>query len=486
MRALFVTSGPTYGREHWPVLQHFAEQDVVVHVLVGWRGVTSDEYAARCVASGMTVHRVPDALVHGDELLDRGDDADAIAPIGQAELAGAEPQSTSALRRRAGLLLYTGTSFAGQLRTMLAARRFTARLVARVDPNVILGCPTRACGTFDEGIARQASKRRIPYCCIPMSPYVGEYDTVRAKFANIRSGMLPLAGLDARTSRRRRALARAFPRWIREQDGIRIFSWDPKRMVAAKLVGLIARNPWSQPAEAYDVCYVESPFAETFLLAGGYPPAKIVIAGKPLLDGVFARLGDPEHEAALYSYLELPEREPFILFNVEAAFEGGYASRSEHWERFTGLMEGVARTGLPVVLSLHPLCDPRNYRHAESKYGFKLAERYRIAELYPYCGVSVSFPCSTNTLAAPFERPLVIYDWYGMTRDDYPRADDFRLPGALLAYDVEELVRQISAVVPRPPFGRESAIGEPGTACATIYADVQRRVARRRRSALHG
>jgi len=476
MRALFVTSIVHYGREHWPVLRHFAERGAEVHVLVGWRGPTSEEFAARCAASGMTVHRVPGALAYEDKLRERGHDADAIDPSGAAGLPDAERRASSSLRRRVGLWVYTVASFFGLLRTILAARRFTAHLVAQIDPDVILGGPNRACGTFDEGIARQASRRRIPYCCIPMSPYLGEYNAVEARFSNVRFGMLQLSGLDARISRRRRALARAFPLWTREQDGVRIFSWDPKRMLAARLAGLIAENPWRQPADAYDVCYAESAFAEEMLVAGGYPPEKIVVAGKPMLDGVYAHLGDREHEAALYGYLELRDGEPFILLNVEPSFEHEYASWGEHWERFTGLMEGVARTGLPVVLSLHPLCDPRNYRYVEAAYGFKLSERYKIAELYPYCGVSVSFPCSTNLLAAPFGRPLVIYDWYGMTRDDYPRVDVHRLPGALLAYDVEEVVRQIGAVTPPPPFGREDTIREPGPACATIYADVERRL----------
>lgn len=485
MRALFVTSIVHYAREHWPVLEYFKERGDAVHVLVGWRGPTSDEFAARCAAAGMTVHRVPRPLAYEDAPPERDQGADAGDPSAAAGLSGPERRASAPLRRRVGLLVATVTSFFGQLRTCLAARRLTAQLVSQIDPDVIVGGANLACGTFDEGIARQAVRRRIPYCCIPMSPYLGEHNAIHARFGNIRSGMLRLSGLDARTSSLRRALARAFPLWTREQDGIVIFTFHPKRMLAAKLAGIIAKNPWRQPADAYDVCYAESAFAEKMLLAGSYPREKIVVAGKPLLDGVYARLGDHEHEAALYEYLELRDGTPFILFNVEPSFEHRYASWSEHWQRFKELMEGVGRTGLPVVLSLHPLCDPRDYRFVESEYGFKLSERYKIVELYPYCGVSISFPCSTNLLAAPFERPLVIYDWYGLTHEDYPRVDIFRLPGALLAYDVEELIRQISAVVRRPPFGRESAIGEPGTACATIYADVQRRVARRRRSALH-
>ena len=97
----------------------------------------------------------------------------------------------------------------------------------------------------------------------------------------------------------------------------------------------------------------------------------------------------------------------------------------------------VSGHGVPVVLSLHPLCDAARYDFAEDKYGVFICRDYKIHELYPFCAFSISFPCSTNLLASMFKKPLVIYDFFGLTNTNADSALMHALPGACIAVDIQ-------------------------------------------------
>lgn len=453
-RALFVCSVYQFSRETFPVLEALAREGFDVHVLVGWSGETSEEYAERCRSAGFAVHRPPARLRYGDP------HADAAAPDDDAGR-----WHVSSHERR----------FSPPLAISREVKRFARRLLAEVEPSLVLGGPYVSCGTFDQGIARAAGRRRVPYCCLSVSPYLGERNCVHARFSFLSRGLIPEAWHTDR-SLLTRAVARLFPGWSRTQDGVGLFPWNPVSMLAARLTGLLDPNPWQQPSDLYDVCFVESDFSRDMLVGSGYPPEKVVVAGKPLLDEVFAGVGDRGWVERLYRSLRLEPGAPYLLCNVEPGHEHRYVEWDEHWQRFRTVMGALARIGADVVLSLHPLCEPSHYRFVEDEYGFRLCEDYKITELYPFCSVSVSFPCSTNLLAPVFRKPLVVYDFLGETREDSPRAPLYRLPGAWFAYDGEELERAVrQALEQAEPPGAATSPEAAGGASERIARHVVER-----------
>jgi hypothetical protein len=249
-------------------------------------------------------------------------------------------------------------------------------------------------------------------------------------------------------------------------------------MLAALLTGLMPSNPWQQPSADYDVCFVESDFSKQLLLESEYQEEKIVVSGKPLLDAVLRNLDDRDHVARMYRHLDLPIDSPFILCNVEPTFEHDYSTWEDHWRRFRELMNCLHKTGVNVVLSLHPWCDPRNYRFVREEYGFSLSEDYKIVELFPYCALTVSFPCSTNTTAARLGVPLVIYDWLGATREETAGSERYRLPGAHLAYTFADVTKAVNELAREPDFGRprHQRLVASRPASETIQAEIERRL----------
>lgn len=429
-RVLFVFSIFHYYREMLPVAEYYRWQGYEVHVLIGYSGATAQEASQRCHSAGFYVSHAPPELRYGDHLADHN---------GDRNRCGSED-------RRKGSLIGSARMFLGLVRRNIWTRRYTERLISEIVPDLIFGGPFHSCGALDDGIARACWRRRIPFCCLPVSPYLGERNSIEARFSNLASGMLS-SDLEVDHSPLNRLVAWLFPGWTRKRNGKTIFMFNPLTMVATNMIGLLPQNPWQKPSELYDVVFVDSEFSRDMLVEGRYDPNKVAVVGSPLLDGVFKNLGNDEYAAELYRSLGLRSWTPFVLYNVEPSAEHRYSSWDDHWRRFTDMMNALRSTNVPVVLSLHPLCDPSRYRFVEDSYGFRIAQQYKIAELYPYCAVSVSFPCSTNMLSLVFQKPLVIYDFFGHTRPGGPREKLFRQPGALCAYEAREVAKFVSDVM---------------------------------------
>jgi hypothetical protein len=462
--ALFVFSIFHYWKEMHPVAREFAANGWRVHVLIGWSGPTAAAVATECRALGIATSEVPAPLNFGDHL------AAAAVAAGEAPQPR-QPRFPAFMQP----WLHTPRRFVDALRAFrraAAAKRYARDLLDRVAPDVVFGGPWQAAGSFDNGFAFWCSRRRLPYCCLSFSPYLGEPNNIGGRFSHLADGM---AGPSIRSDYDwiNKLIARALPRWTRTRDGITIFYWDPLQTLAARLHGLVERNIWQRPSERYDVVFVFSEFSRRMLLDAGYPPGKIVVAGMPLLDAITARFADRDHREALFRSLGLSVDEPFILYNVEPGLEHSYVPAAVHWERFHAHMEVLRNVGLKVVLSLHPLCRKEDYRFAEANPGFKVVDSPSIHELYPYCRLVVSHCCSTNLLAPEFGKPLIILDHAGMTHEGAPRAALFRIPGALYAYSAADLTARLDEAARLPASPASAA--RPRSACARIRDTVETR-----------
>jgi hypothetical protein len=460
--ALFVCSIVHYYREMMPVAHYFRGRGWRVCIIVGWDGSSAARAAAECRAAGLELVEISPAF------LVPGEDGPAAPP---AVPAATSPAAIPLLRRIA--------MFADSVRKLTRQKRYARALIGTIAPDIVFAGPYHSPDLLHNAIAALCRTRRIPYCNLPTSAYVGERNSVLGRFLNRGLGMQGSI-IDVGYDRLNRLMARLFPAWTKTRDDVSIFMWDPLLILAARLCGVLAENVWQKPAESFDVVYVYSDFSHKMLVDSGYDPRKIVICGIPLLDAPRRLHGDTAHRTRMWRTLGIPSERGFVLFNVEPSYEHRYATYQLHWQRFHALMATMQRTGVPVVLSLHPLCQLEDYAFAEARYGVTISRDYRIFDLYPYCRLSVSFPCSTNVVAAEFGKPLVIYDFFGMTAESGPRRDLFRLPNARYGYTVEEVEREVRAALSTPPESEPSR-QPPASACGLIYQDVEKRFAFRRK-----
>jgi len=451
VRALFVVSIYNYWREVEPVVRHFVERGVRTAVVLGWRGETEDAAISALSALGVQIVRVPDAHAYPAQLPARANAPSVAAPA---------KRKPSSLARLAAL----PTRYAAQ-RAVLA---WADALFERTAPDVVLQGPYHGCGTFDQAIGAVRSRRGIPAVCYPVSAYHGRIGAIFARFSNLERGMIsPLhdAGVDPIN----RLFAALKPEWVARQGDRTVFMFDPLCLVLARLSGLgVPADVWQKPGVDFERVCVFSEFSAGLLRESGYPMDGVRIAGIPLLDPVAAAAVQPGSRAALLAELGLPPDARFVLMNVEPSAEHHYADAPTHWRNFRATVSAVRAAGLPVVLSLHPLCNPADYAFAEAEFDVRIARRHKIYDLYPYCEAVASFACSTNIVAECFGKPLVIYDYFDMASETSPRRSEFRLPGAHVCAAPEALTQALreALAVPPPPMPP----GALGGASAAIFA----------------
>jgi hypothetical protein len=472
-RVLFVASAVSYFREMAPVVWHFADQGWEVRVLLGSISPLTATVVAECVARGIRADIAPTNVSYGAEAAEPQDSA--VSQSSPSVFPAEKPTSFSlpgwvrgALRwTRLGRFLRIPSDFV----RMRRIRKFSDRYIAALKPDAVFQGAYHSVGQIDNGIARACEANHIPRYCLPNSGYVGGRIMPVGRRSHLDTGMAS-EGILVRYDWVNRLFARVFPDWTCTlRDGRQIFYWDPVFIFAAWLNGLFFERLWMKPAIDYQRVFVFSEYSAGLLRDDGYPMDKVLVAGQPLLDSVWERSADMAQQEALYRYLKLSPGTPFLLVNIEPSAEHSYCSWERHWDNFNAVMQAVAAHDMPVVLSLHPLCDAPRYEFAVEKYGIFICKDYKIHDLYPFCGISISFPCSTNLLAEIFDKPLIIFDFHGMTTADEDSTFVHALPGATLAYSGLELSASI-ADVRKKDGGNGAAVRPARLACETIFDTV--------------
>jgi hypothetical protein len=461
VRALFVISIHSYAREARPVVEEFLRRGVETEVLLGWSGASADEWLARWSDLGAEVRFVPEPR--------------ASAPPSQDEQNVVAPTTRRrALRSRAGLALYRVRQFAVDVKRFRGFIRFGEEILAETTPDVVLFGPYGGAGIVEQGIARACQRRGILMCCLSYSAYLGEVWEIEARSYWLGREGFGLTWL-ADASIVNRVIAHAFPGWVRRRNGRGMFRFDPVRQLLAWVVGLRERNVWQYPSESFDLCFVEFDLTRDLLRRSGYPMERVVVVGKPTLDEVLAGLQEPAHVEKILGATGGPG---FILYNVEPAAEHFQASWEQHWRHIDDALDALSRLGLPVVLSLHPLCNPDDYRPRAERRGFRMLVEPSLVELYPHCGVSVSYPSSLNPLAAVFGKPLVVYDWWGIVAGPDPAMPSMQIDGARYATNADELEQVVRAVAANGSAERKNTTPPSRAAAAIIFETVAERTGR--------
>ena len=467
---LFVVSILNYHREVEPVIAYFRKRGYATHVLIGWVGADADRAIEHYLSLGCQIHRVPDSHAYG------------VLPAAPGAAGATGPETANTVRRTPKKRLaqsvrdipilghYLGR-LAGLIRATAAAhrtRQYARDLVRTISPNLIFMGPFHSCGRFDNAIMVEASTQQIARCCYPVSTYHGKIGAHHARQSNLRRGMLPQT-LRTDYDILNRLLAFLRPSWTFDNGTARTFMWDPLHMIAARLNGLLPSDIWQKPSPDFDRVYVFSEFSASLLEHSGFPMDRVETTGIPLLDDVFHGCRDRSVRERIFKELRLQADEPFLLFNVEPSFEHHYCDATTHWARFDSMMTLVSSFQLPVVLSLHPLCDEADYAYAEQRFGVRIARHRKIYELYPYCRLAVSFACSTNILAEIFDKPIVVYDFFGMADEASERAFEFRLPFVKVANTFEQIRQLIAKELDKSAHCAEPPSAGAGLACTLMF-----------------
>lgn len=451
---LFVISIYNYHREVEPVVRRFVQEGWRTNVLIGWLGETADTAAAAYENLGCQVCHPPArhcyVSAQGKQKSNTGGGGternvprgwgwapDVVRPIARRVLSAFPP-------------LFRLAALPGLIHLMRDARSVARDLLEEIRPDVVFQGPFHSIGKLDNAIYIEARNRNIPRCCYPVSAYHGRENVYKARYNNIRVGMTsPTLWCDFDILNR--VMAWLAPGWTRSIDGRVFFMSDPISLMAASLAGNGLDDIWQKPQPDFDRVFVYSKYSASLLDDGTFPMERVEVCGIPLLDDVVGVASDDRKRAAVFRHVGLADQSPFLLFNVEPSLEHHYADSQTHWRNFRTMMECVCAFGLPVVLSLHPLCKLDDYVFAEIEYGVTISRNWKIHQLYPLCTLVVSFPCSTNVIAEIFSKPLTVYDFFGIAAEGSVREREFRLPKAKFGRNKDEVAKELAKVLESLP-----------------------------------
>ncbi|WP_150288023.1 hypothetical protein [Rhabdaerophilum calidifontis] len=438
-RVLFTFSVLHARAEMARLMPEFRDRGWDVHLLIGFRGPAADALAAAAQAEGTTVHRVPDPWAYGAAPANPAQDAGAAA--GTVRRPGRRPRVPAPLRPFVNALLYACGGF--------RQRAHARRLLGDIRPDVVVANNFHSCCEFDNAMNVEARRQGVPRACVLTSPLVAGIIGRRARLSNYHLGMVD-GSHRADAHLLSRILARLRPDWTVGEGAERILCWPGEKIAGGFIAGLARRDVWENPSGDFDRIYAPSDKSRQLLVASGTEAGLIRVFGPPRLDPVIAEAADSSLRAEMAARFGLRPDEPYILYNVEPSWEHHYCDRETHFARIERIAAFLVRQPLRTLVSLHPLCAAEDYAPLlERAPQITISRGMGIERLYPGCRLVLSFGCSTNAYAVLWNKPLVMYDWFGIRADPW-RWSLYDQPRLTAVTSFEDLERCVAAELLRP------------------------------------
>ncbi|WP_085906800.1 hypothetical protein [Kiloniella majae] len=444
-QVLFVISIFNYHREVEPIVDKFIQGGWEVDVLLGWQDQDALIAEKEYISKGANVIWTPFEMAYGSGFPEKKHFANTKENIAKRqETLPYRLQDVKKILKNISIIQFAAEVLFHH-RRITRLKEFSAQILDRGKYDIVFQGPFHSVGKLDNTVYTLAKQRNLPNYCYPVSAYHGRSNAIMSRKQNISAGMVQ-PNLYKDNNFINRIIAFIFPHWLEKFEGKVFFLSHPSLMYASYLQGVELEDIWAKPQPGFDSIFVFSNFSKSLLDDGRFPMEKVQVCGVPLLDKAIMRLSCREEEHKLYDHINLTPDDNFILLNVEPSFEHHYCEEEIHWKRFDQLMKTVSEIEMPVVLSLHPLCNYNNYKHVIKEYGFNISSDYKIHDLYPFCSLVLSFACSTNIFAEMFGKPLVIYDFFDLTTKNSPRAAEFRLPNAKFCYNFQDIKIELSKI----------------------------------------
>ena len=415
---LFDFSVPSYFNEGFPVVKACRETGWRCTVMLEWSGRGLEEASRQCRNIGCTMVELPDQLLyHVDSL------APQVDPRADGTSVETRQPAKSGLRRRLFQWLTKYCPPAGRLiefiwsfPRLIKLKRMGESIFGKIKPDIAVFGPFNSSGRASNAMFAAAKKFGVPTVCIPFAPLMGEPYQIFQRLEAVRTGVIgPLVRADYDFFNR--VCAILLRRWTRSDGKLRLFHRDPVQLIAGRLLRLNLTDGWQVPSPYFDRVFVPSEHSLHCLRLAKYPMERVVLSGMPRMDLIVSSLSDEQVRLEFFRSICLPAGSQFIVLNVEPAAEHNMTSWDDHWRLFHQTIGVVTSFGIPVVLSLHPLCAPENYFFAESEYGAIVRHPRSIYELVAHSAMVVSHVCSTLLTTQMFRKPTVVFDYHAVPNE---------------------------------------------------------------------
>jgi len=293
----------------------------------------------------------------------------------------------------------------GILKKHFRALRTARQLLVRERPVLLILMGDRHIG-LETALVRLVNERGIPSLIVPVAlsaPEVAAQYRLRQPHSQAYTLRSPLHKL----------AAKLFPRWVYEYRGRALLFYPLWEALSAWVLGLMPPNPWALGGGHATRMAVESPRLKQMFAAQGVSESKMVVTGKPSMDGIVDLLAQSsEQRAARCAQLGIDPAKRIILYSPPQLGEHKLLSWDEHWEQIDFLLRTLTSfEDCQVVLSLHPKSRLEDYQPRAQRYGAIVAQDASVYELIPLCEVFVATYSSTVVAAIGAYKPAVVVDF---------------------------------------------------------------------------
>ena len=286
------------------------------------------------------------------------------------------------------------TSVYAMAREWRIVRRFrekqkqALKLLEQLQPDVVLSLTDRSHDYVEGPLLWASQKSGIPV----VLPYVAQFD--------MDAAVAYRHGIDGRVDPElctwQQFSLYKFATYLRLRDQLYqgLFFQAPYILNAARRVGILSCYPWWTGNGLSDVVCVDSTYVAQQYTEHRVPSEKLAVVGHAQFDRVFRSCKDRSSlRAFLIQQYQLNEEGHLLILSVPQYAEQGYMSWNDHWRDIEDIIENVSKTGMNLLLSIHPRSDIREYKYLEEKYGCRIAS----AQLADIIGAADIFLASNST-----------------------------------------------------------------------------------------
>jgi len=206
-----------------------------------------------------------------------------------------------------------------------------------------------------------------------------------------------------------------FPKWIYEEQGIRLVRLPAELALPRELLRLAPPKPWVVHSGYWDLMLVESEYARDYCIRDGFNPEKIIVTGSAAQDKM-AEILDKflDNKVELSTELKINADLPIILvglneidFNMHGdMLDLLFRNNLEYTEFLIKTLVSIPRHS--ILISLHPSMVYEKHKYIE-KWGAKIVHK-KTFESMPLCDIYIANISSTINWAIACGKPVIIYD----------------------------------------------------------------------------
>lgn len=192
------------------------------------------------------------------------------------------------------------------------------------------------------------------------------------------------------------------------------FHQEPHVLFALRKLGGLSNNPWSIGCGLSDVVCVDSEMTSKRYGNEGVPREKLRIVGSPEFDVLYKGMGSRSAlRKQLVEKYGLKTDNKIIIIALPQLAEQGVLNWDEHWSEVRCILEQLTRTGLSIIVSLHPRADYEKYIFLEKVFKVFIAVE-PLKNMLPIADAFVAANSSTLVWAILCGVKPFMLDCYGL------------------------------------------------------------------------